>query len=202
MSSPPGRVWCFVLPLCGKVSEFIQQSVCLREDKGRVKVWKALSLAFLWLQQRGREREGGFWGKPKYKSVCLSLWRPPGVPACVARLPSQLFHPPLSPLSLITTPLQLCDIFAGLRRRDVLWEEVTPELNTFTLENLGVRLRTSRRLYEWGAFGETFTHRVEWRAARCFKRDLFIFATSKPSFQSYSSMATDRFKAILIDQAS
>lgn len=46
----------------------------LGEDKGRIKVCRALRLS--WHQQkereRGREREGGFWGEPKYKSVCLS----------------------------------------------------------------------------------------------------------------------------------
>lgn len=139
----------------------------LGEDKGRIKVCRALRLS--WHQQKeregGREREGGFWGEPKYKSVCLSRSHNRQANQSVLRHCAFNFF---FCMCVIITPL-LLSLFTPWQRRDVPWKEVTPQLNILTLEGLEARLISSRRVWEWRTFGETFTHWAEWRTNRYLK---------------------------------
>lgn len=140
----------------------------LGEDKGRIKVCRALRLS--WHQQKEREREGGrgkedFGGNLNtnlFASLALTIARRTSL-CCATALSTFFFC-----MCVIITPL-LLSLFTPRQRRDVPWKEVTPQLNILTLEGLEARLISSRRVWEWRTFGETFTHWAEWRTNRYLK---------------------------------
>lgn len=138
----------------------------LGEDKGRIKVSSdSPDINRKRERKGGREREGGFWGEPKYKSVCLSRSHNRQANQSVLRHCAFNFF---FCMCVIITPL-LLSLFTPWQRRDVPWKEVTPQLNILTLEGLEARLISSRRVWEWRTFGETFTHWAEWRTNRYLK---------------------------------